>query len=117
ENKFSYCYKYSRENIEMKIVIGISYYYPNISGLTIYAQNLAESLADKNEVTVVTSNPKGFKRTEKLNGVRVRRFWTPLLLGRGPIMPLYFWEVLKEMRKVQIVNYHIPSFEVLFFCI
>ena len=41
-----------------KILLGISYYYPNVSGLTLYAQRLAEGLAgDGYDVEVLTSQP------------------------------------------------------------
>ena len=40
----------------MKILIGLTYYRPHVSGVTVYAQRLARGLAEKgHEVTVLTS--------------------------------------------------------------
>ena len=52
----------------MKILMQTTYYYPHVSGLTIFFQRLAESLArQKHEVTVVTSlHDQKLPRTEKI---------------------------------------------------
>jgi glycosyltransferase involved in cell wall biosynthesis len=102
----------------MKILIGISYYLPNISGLTIYAKNLAEGLVSRgHKVRVITSNYKtGLKKPKNTVGIKIDRIWTPFLLGRGPVMPLYFLASFFKVRKVDVVNVHIPQFEGVFLC-
>ncbi|OGM11248.1 hypothetical protein A2Z22_00615 [Candidatus Woesebacteria bacterium RBG_16_34_12] len=102
----------------MKILLGISYYSPNISGLTIYAKNLAEELVKKGyDVEVLTSRQqKDLSTRENLNGVLVKRVWTPFIFGRGPIMPTYPLDAYFAVRKADIINCHIPSFEAIFIC-
>lgn len=97
----------------MKLLITISYYTPNVSGLTIYARNFAEELAKKGyKVTVLTSRFKsGLKYKEKKNGVKIKRIWTPFLFGRGPIMPTYIFESFFVVSRNDIVNCHLPQFE------
>jgi len=97
----------------MNILVALSYYYPNISGLSIYAKTLSEELVKVGyKVTVLTSRHKpGFKHISQENGVRVKRLWTPFIFGRGPLMPTYPFEVVEEVLKSDIVNIHIPQFE------
>lgn len=100
----------------MKLLITISYYLPNISGLTIYARHLAEELERRDVDTQVLTakQSKDLKDKEVINGVEVHRAWTPLVLARGPIMPLYPITSLIEVMKVDVVNCHIPQFEAVF---
>ncbi|QQS39013.1 glycosyltransferase family 4 protein [Candidatus Woesebacteria bacterium] len=98
----------------MRILIGISYYYPNVSGLSIYAKNLAESLASQgHKVEVITSRHTGeLEYKSKENNVSVKRVWTPFKIGRGAIMPTYVLEAYKSVKEADVVNCHIPSFEI-----
>lgn len=100
----------------MNILVALSYYYPNISGLSIYAKILSEELVKTGyKVTVLTSRHKsGYKHVSFENGVRVKRLWTPFIFGRGPLMPTYPFEVVEEVIKSDIVNIHTPQFEGLF---
>ena len=51
-----------------RLLIGLTYYSPNISGVTIYAQLLAENMAKLGfEVRVICSRPKGLKKIEVVN--------------------------------------------------
>lgn len=102
--------------IKLKVLLGISYYSPNISGLTIYAKTLAEELVDNNfEVKVITSQHiKSLDNREVVNGVEVKRIWTPIILGRGAIMPTYPIDSFFAVKESDIVNIHIPSVEGLF---
>jgi glycosyltransferase involved in cell wall biosynthesis len=102
----------------MRILIGITYYDPNISGLTIYAKNLAEELSErKYTVEVITSRYlKTLSGLEKKKTVLIKRVWTPYIFGRGPIMPTYPFEAFKSVLKTDIVNCHIPQFEAVFLC-
>ncbi|MGD8744031.1 MAG: glycosyltransferase family 4 protein [Candidatus Woesebacteria bacterium] len=102
-----------------EILVSISYYLPNISGLTIYAQNLAEELVNRGyKVRVLTSRHlDNLKSKEKINGVSIRRVWTPLIFGRGPIMPTFLWESFKYVKDPDVVNCHIPQFEAVIICL
>ncbi len=103
----------------MNILIALSYYYPNISGLSIYAKTLAEELYKRgNKITVLTSrHVKKYKYFSKENGIGVKRLWTPFILGRGPLMPTYFLEAFIECYKADVVNIHTPQFEGFFLAI
>jgi glycosyltransferase involved in cell wall biosynthesis len=96
----------------MKILVSISYYHPNISGLTIYAKNLSESLAAKHKVKLLTSRHlKKLPTKQTLNKVEINRVWTPAIVGRGPIMPTYFLKATALVVWSDVVNIHIPQFE------
>jgi len=97
----------------MKILITLSYYLPNISGLTVYSRNLAEGLVKNGRsVEILTSrHVKNLLRREEINGVSVKRVWTPFILGRGPIMPTYLINAYKSVKRVDIVDVHLPQFE------
>jgi glycosyltransferase involved in cell wall biosynthesis len=102
-----------------RILLGISYYYPNISGLTIYAQNLAEALAAKGYVIeVITSRHlKPLPEHESKRGIIIKRVWTPFIFGRGPIMPSFVYEAYRSVKNADVVNCHIPSFEAVILCV
>jgi len=97
----------------MNILITLSYYSPNVSGLTIYAKNLSEELVKKGHmVKIITSrHKKDLKKNEIINGVVISRAFTPFLIGRGPIMPLYPFEIVPDLLKADVINLHLPSFE------
>ncbi|OGM03074.1 hypothetical protein A2115_02360 [Candidatus Woesebacteria bacterium GWA1_41_8] len=99
----------------MNILITISYYIPNISGLTIYAKNLAEGLTQKGyKVSVLTSDyRKEFKSGSLDRRVKVVRVWTPFLLGRGPIMPTFIFNSFFQVLKAKVVICQLPQFEAL----
>jgi len=103
----------------MKILIGLSYYYPNLSGLTIYAKKLAEGLVEKGyEVEIITSrHDSKLKSKDVINGVKIIRLWTPLIFGRGPVMPTYALSAFLLVFKSNIVNCHLPSFEAIILCL
>ena len=94
-----------------RILVGITYYYPNISGVSIYAKILAEELAKKYKVEVITANfRKELEKRENLNGVKITRIkgWQ---IGKGIIMWLYPFISFNAVKRVQIVNCHLPSLE------
>ncbi len=60
----------------MKILLIVDYYYPNVGGAETLYQKLAESLAAKHEVVVLTQQISGAQSEEVLNGVRIVRIAT-----------------------------------------
>ena len=88
-----------------------SYYLPNVSGITIYMQILAEELVAKgHQVTILTSHHDlSSKKEEIINGVRIKRLQVAFKIGKGVIMPSFLWESIKEIRKSQIINCHLPQ--------
>jgi len=68
----------------MRLLFGLTYYRPYISGLTIYVQRLATELARRGHtVTVLTSCANGPRTlsTKTLSGYNVALF--PIRLGRS----------------------------------
>jgi glycosyltransferase involved in cell wall biosynthesis len=96
----------------MKILISLTYYHPNISGLTVYAKTLAERLAENNKVTILTSKFKRNQSTkEQLNGVIIKRIWAPIKINKGIIMPFFPFITLIEAVKNDIIICHLPQLE------
>jgi len=94
-----------------RLLIGLTYYLPNISGLTLYAKNLADRL-NKNgyELTVLTSNNGQQKGEEVIDGIRVVRI-SGFGLGKGFVMPGIITKSFELVRQNDVVNYHLPSIE------
>lgn len=61
----------------MKIIQVCPRYYPNIGGVETHVKEISEMLVDKGfEVEVVCTDPTyKFPKNEKINGVKVKRFW------------------------------------------
>ena len=95
----------------MKILLTATYYLPNVSGITIYIKILAEELVKRgHEVTILTSwHDIKTKKEEVINGVKIKRLPAWFYIGKGPIYPSFFWESIREIRKNQIVNCHLPQ--------
>lgn len=95
----------------MRVLIALTYYRPHISGLTMYAQRLAEGLgAAGHRLTVLTS---GYDRhlpvEETRNGVRVVRVPVLSRVGKGVLMAGYRRRVrrLVAASDVVLINYPI----------
>jgi glycosyltransferase involved in cell wall biosynthesis len=103
----------------MKILVGITYYLPNVSGVTIYAKRLVEELVKKgHQVTVLTSHYDcSLPRSEVINGVEVIRSPVVLKIGKGVIMPFLPGQVFQQMVKADVVNCHLPQFESFVFAV
>src|SRR3989344_3795389 len=94
----------------MKFLFLLTYYYPHWTGLTQYAQRLAEGLAKKNQVTVLTAkhNPN-LKTEESINSVNVKRKSVLFRLSRTLIsfelILSFFKEILKSEAVVIYLHY------------
>jgi len=86
------------------------YYHPYISGVSVYAKKLAEEFVHKGyKVTVLTSRyDKKIPKKEYINGVLVIRRPVLLKLGKGVIMPTFWYDVIKYSKKNDFVNAHLP---------
>lgn len=99
---------------KLKILMLLLYYHPHPTGLTYYAQLVAEGLVRRgHQVTVLVARhnkdtPLGECR---LNGVRIFRMWAPIRISRGFIMPSYPWRLYRLLREHDVVNIHTPMFE------
>lgn len=98
--------------VRKSILVGLTYYHPNTSGLSHYGKILAEELADKGyqiEVVCGRHHNKLAKR-ETIAGVVVNRLWA-IRLGKGLVMPSYFWKVMMMAKQADLVHCHLPSIE------
>ncbi len=103
----------------MKILFGLTYYRPHISGLTMTTQRLAEGLAAKgHEVTIITSMyQEDLLPEEFIAGVRVIRAASAFRLSKGVIMPSYpvLLKPLIEGCDIGIINLPCTPIESVFF--
>jgi glycosyltransferase involved in cell wall biosynthesis len=97
----------------MNVLISLSYYAPNISGLTNYAKILAEELyARGHNITIITSqHKKDLLYYENKNGIEIVRVPVTFKIGKGPIMLFFMFRALKYIEKADVVNCHLPQFE------
>lgn len=95
-----------------RVLVGLTYYYPNTSGLSQYAKILAEELAKRGyQVEVVCGRHRlDLAKKETIEGVVVNRIggWR---LGKGFIMPSFLWRVIKLVAQNDIIHCHLPSVE------
>ncbi|TDB94060.1 glycosyltransferase family 1 protein [Actinomadura sp. 7K534] len=98
---------------EYDVAIVLNYYAPYVSGLTIYAQRLAEGLAarGKRVAVVATRHDASLPLREEIAGVSV--FRSPLIsrIGRGPVSPSFVSLARRVARRSSIVNLHVPMLE------
>lgn len=97
----------------MRIFIGLTYYRPHYSGLTIYTERLARALVKLgHQVTVLTSrfSPELPEREEQ-HGVQIVRPAVLFRLSKGvimPQMPAWGWDLIKN---TDVVNLHLPQMD------
>jgi glycosyltransferase involved in cell wall biosynthesis/trans-aconitate methyltransferase len=97
----------------MRVLFALTYYRPHVSGLTIYAQRLAEALAARGAaVTVLTSRyDAALPREEHLGGVRVVRAPVAVRAGKGVVMPTFPALAWRLLRDHDVVGIHVPQLE------
>jgi glycosyltransferase involved in cell wall biosynthesis len=97
----------------MRILTVLTYYRPHTSGLTIYAERLAEAFARRgHEVTILTSHfDKSTPAEEIRNGVKIVRAPVLLRVSKGVIMPTFGWLAWKYVAENDVVQLHLPQFD------
>ena len=97
----------------MKIICALYYYYPYISGLSIYCRKLAEHmLARGHEVTIVTSRyDRDLDAEEVVKGVRVIRVPVWFRLDKGVIMGSFLPTIIRLGLRSDVVNLHMAMVE------
>lgn len=97
----------------MRILFGLTYYRPHVSGLTIYVERLARALAARGHaVTVLASrHDRSLAREETVDGVRVVRVPVAFGISKGVVMPTYGLEASRETRRHDVVNVNLPQLE------
>jgi glycosyltransferase involved in cell wall biosynthesis len=90
--------------------MGLDYYRPNVSGLTLYVENLAEGLAGRGHaVTVLTHRhePSLPRRAEE-NGVRVVRAAVAARVGKALVSPAILAAAVAELSRADVLHLHAP---------
>jgi glycosyltransferase involved in cell wall biosynthesis len=97
----------------MKILVATTYWTPHISGLTISAERLARTLADRgHEVTILTARFRAdLPARETRNGLTVRRVPVLFRLSKGCIQPTLPFLFLALARQSDLVHLHLPQGE------
>jgi glycosyltransferase involved in cell wall biosynthesis len=97
----------------MRILTALTYYRPHTSGLTIYAERLAEALVRRGHtVTVLTSRHDPASALEETrNGVRIRRVPVAFRLSKGVIMPTFGFVATREILSHDVQLLHLPQFD------
>lgn len=97
----------------MRILTVLTYYRPHTSGLTIYAERLAEAFARRgHDVTVLTSHfDPSTPREEMRNGVKIVRAPVLFRISKGVIMPTLGLLAWKYVAQNDVVQLHLPQFD------
>lgn len=97
----------------MKLLIVLTYYRPHISGLTIYAERLAQAMVRRgHQVTVLTSRYSPDLPPEEVqSGVKVVRAPVLFRLSKGVIMPTFGWLANRLVAQHDAIQLHLPQFD------
>ncbi|HSB00033.1 MAG TPA: glycosyltransferase family 4 protein [Anaerolineales bacterium] len=97
----------------MRILTSLTYYRPHYSGLTIYAERLACSLARRgNAVTVLTSRyDRSLPPRERQDGVEIIRPEVLMHISKGVIMPSILFWAWKIIRQSDVLLLHVPQLD------
>ncbi len=97
----------------MKILIVLTYYRPHTSGLTIYAERLANALVKRgHQVTVLTSQfDKSLPKSEIMEGVKIVRVPVLFRISKGVIMPSFGYIATKLVLEHDVIQLHLPQFD------
>ena len=96
-----------------KVLISCTYYLPNISGVTVYVDILANKLSENgHQVTILTSKyKKELSKFEKNKGIKVIRSEVALAINKGVLMPMFWWDAFKQVRKNDVIFANLPQVE------
>lgn len=95
------------------IALCLTYYLPNVSGLTLSTHSLARYLAGQGHpVTIVAGRyPAKTPQCEVAEDIKVVRSWAPLRLGKALLMPFYVIDLWRALDDVAVVNVHLPNLD------
>ena len=93
--------------------MSLTYYRPNVSGLTVYVERLARGLAGRgHEVTVITSRHDSSLPEESIeDGVKVVRVPVALSINKGVVMPSLGRKSRPLLAGSDILNLHLPMLD------
>src|SRR5919199_1049128 len=97
----------------MRILHVATYYHPHWTGLTKYAQRLAEGHAQRGHtVSVLTSqHSRELPLREYHNGVAIYRLRPLTRVSRGVVMPAFPLAARALLKRHDVVQVHIPMLE------
>ncbi len=97
----------------MKILTVLTYYRPHTSGLTIYAERLAQAFVKRgHEVTVMTTQyDPSLAQEEWMEGVKVIRVPVIARVSKGALAPTFGWVATKLVWRHDVVQLHLPQFD------
>jgi glycosyltransferase involved in cell wall biosynthesis len=97
----------------MRILVVLTYYSPNISGLTIYTERLAKAWAKRgHQVTVLTSHfDRSTPADEVKDGVRIVRAPVLFRISKGVIMPTLGEIATRLVLESDVIQLHLPQFD------
>lgn len=96
----------------MKILVVLTYYSPYMSGVTEFARMLAEDLAKRHDVTVLTTQHDAeLPLEEAMNGVRVVRAPVFARMHKGVLSWKLITQFVHLARQSDVVNLHMPMLE------
>jgi glycosyltransferase involved in cell wall biosynthesis len=97
----------------MKILTVLTYYRPHTSGLTIYAERLAQAFVKRgHEVTVMTTQyDPSLPQEEMMEGVKVIRVPVIARVSKGVIAPTFGFVATKLVWQHDVVQLHLPQFD------
>lgn len=97
----------------MRILTALTYYRPHYSGLTIYAERLAQALAQLgHRVTVLTSRyDHQLPSKETSHGVDILRLNVGVRLSKGVIMPSMPFQATRLVKQADVIHLHVPQLD------
>jgi glycosyltransferase involved in cell wall biosynthesis len=97
----------------MRILQLLTYYRPNLSGLTIYVERLSRGLVEAgHQVSVLTSQfEPTLPQREMIEGVQVVRVPVALRINKGVIMPSYGATLRRMLPDFDVLHLHLPQFD------
>lgn len=97
----------------MRVLLGLTYFTPYKSGLTVYAERLAKGLVARgHEVVVLTSQYDSTLPLEEVqDGVKIVRLPVLMRLSKGVIMPGILKQGKRWIDWAEVVNLHLPQFD------
>jgi glycosyltransferase involved in cell wall biosynthesis len=97
----------------MKILTVLTYYRPHTSGLTIYAERLAQAFVRRgHQVTVMTTQYEpSLPREEIMEGVKVIRVPVAARVSKGVIAPTFGLVATKLAAQHDVLQLHLPQFD------
>lgn len=96
----------------MKILFFSSYFYPYISGLTVYPFKILTYLAKNHKITVLTFNHKENKyKIETIDGLNVIRMPYLFKIYKGFISPQSIFFFLKYLKDSDLIIINLPNIE------